>query len=506
MSDRSAGEAHVSMKQILDALDSRGQLLRTSGEIPDAVTDIADDSRMVRQGTVFVAVRGTGGDGHNWLEAARNAGAAVAIVEDPAAATAAELPCAIVRDSRLSAPIAASAFFNWPGKSLRLLAVTGTNGKTTTVSMLRHLFDGYCGTAASIGTLGVLIGSAGRELPGGGGLTTPGPIELQRLLRQLADGGVNTVALEASSHALAQHRLDSLGFDAAIFTNLTRDHLDYHGGMPAYKAAKLSLLDLLNPDGVACPNLDDPEWATLQSPSRLCGFSLLHRADLQVADVSYGMAGSRFVLSHHGQDADVELPLIGDFNVANAAGAAAVACSLGMSLQEVAGKMKTLPQVPGRLERLSSAPLVLRDYAHTPDALEHILKAVRPFTVHPNGQIGNLIVLFGCGGDRDPGKRPIMGKIAEELADRVIVTSDNPRTEDPERIIDDIEAGMTNRKHLRIVDRRDAIARALSIAQATDVVILAGKGHETYQIRGTVKFPFDEKAIVGELIGSARLP
>jgi UDP-N-acetylmuramoyl-L-alanyl-D-glutamate--2,6-diaminopimelate ligase len=364
--------------------------------------------------------------------------------------------------------------------------------------MLRHLLDAPDARAASIGTLGILIGSEGATLDGGSGLTTPGPVELQRVLRALRDQGVRTVAMETSSHALHQRRVEGLRFEAGVFTNLTRDHLDYHVTMEAYLAAKALLVELLTEQGTAILNADDPAWASLPRASRTVTFGVDDAADVRATSVRFSPRGSCWSLALGGKRHDVALPLIGDFNIANALAAAAAAWSLGLPPSAIAARLSTLPQVPGRLEILNEGPTVLRDYAHTPDALQRALEAVRPFTA------GALIVVFGCGGDRDRGKRPEMGRIAETHADRAIVTSDNPRTEDPERILDDIEAGMTAGRHERIEDRRAAIARAIAIAGADDVILLAGKGHETYQIRGTVKLPFDERTIVREIIAERR--
>ena len=476
---------------VRDALARAGVLHEVRGLLPDELTGITDDSRQVGQGSLFVAVRGTTRDGHDFLTAiADRAGAA--IVED---ASRTSLPAFVVTDARRAAPIAAAAAYGEPGSKLKLVGVTGTNGKTTTVGMLRHLLDqAEGGRCASIGTLGVLVGSEGKPQPGGGGLTTPGPVELQRVLRALVDAGVTTVAMEVSSHSLDQRRVDGLVFDAAVFTNLTRDHLDYHGTMEAYVAAKARLIDYLTATGTAVINADDDAWQVLAPAPRQVRFSLAgNDADVRASDVRYTPRGSEWQLGAGGTSATVRLPLVGDFNVANALGAAAAAWALGIPNDEIARRLSTLPQVPGRLERIHERPTVLRDYAHTPDALERALMAVRPFAER------RLIVAFGCGGDRDRGKRPQMGAIAERLADHVIVTSDNPRTEDPDRIIDDIEAGMRGTNHERITDRHDAIARALTIAAPDDVVVLAGKGHETYQIRGTIAYPFDEREIVREL-------
>ena len=475
---------------VRERLTRAGVLREVRGEMPSELNGITDDSRQVAEGSLFVAVRGTARDGHDFLAAIADR-AAAAIVEDPSRTT---LPAFVVTDARRAAPIAAAAAYGEPASKLRLVGVTGTNGKTTTVGMLRHLLDEPRSRSASIGTLGVLVGSEGVPQPGGAGLTTPGPIELQRVLRALVDAGVGTVAMEVSSHSLDQRRVDGLSFTTAVFTNLTRDHLDYHGTMDAYVAAKARLVDYLTDDGVAVINADDQAWQVLSRASRQVRFSLAgNDADVRASDIRYTPRGSDWALHAAGASAPVSLPLVGDFNVANALGAAAAAWAIGMPADAIAGKLSTLPQVPGRLERIYERPTVLRDYAHTPDALERALMAVRPFASR------RLIVAFGCGGDRDRGKRPQMGAIAERLADHAIVTSDNPRTEDPDRIIDDIEAGMSGSNHERITDRYDAIARALTIAAADDVIVLAGKGHETYQIRGTIAYPFDERQIVREL-------
>ena len=473
------------------ALQRAGLLTGESGALPQSVAALTDDSRGVSPGALFLAVRGAERDGHAFLAVAAERGAIAAIVDDPSRTT---LPALVVSDTRRAAAVAAAAFHGEPAAQLRLIGVTGTNGKTTTVGMLRHLLDEPAARAASIGTLGVLVGGAGEPLDGGSGLTTPGPVELQRVLRVLHDEGVRTIAMETSSHALHQRRVEGLTFVAGVFTNLTRDHLDYHGTMEAYFAAKAALVGQLAGDGVAVVNADDRAWDSLPPAPRTVRFGLGAAADVRVRHVRSTPDGSRFVLVLGGDTRDVMLPVIGDFNVANALAAAATAWVLGVDADTIAARIATMPQVPGRLEMVNDRPTVLRDYAHTPDSLERAIAAVRPFTT------GRLIVVFGCGGDRGRGKRPEMGRIAARGADVAIVTSDNPRTEDPERILDDIEAGMQDVPHERIEDRRDAIARALDLAAADDVVLLAGKGHETYQVRGTTRLPFDERQIVHEIV------
>ena len=486
-----------SLADVSTALVSAELLTDRRGDLPTVATGITDDSRLVRPGTVFLAVKGTERDGHDFLDMARAAGAAAAIVER-ADRLPEGMPALVVRDGRRAAPLAAAAAFGWPARQLQLVGVTGTNGKTTTVNMLRHVLDGRPARSASIGTLGVLVGSAGDPVEGGGGLTTPGPVELQRLLRTLVDAGIGKVAMEVSSHSLHQSRVAGVQFDVVVFTNLTRDHLDYHRTMEEYYRAKARLLEFLKPHGTVVYNLDDKAWATLRTDRRRVAFSeRVMTAEVHCEGVQFSPRGSQWTLALMAERLPVQLPLIGDFNVMNALGAAAAAYALGTPSPQIASRLSSLPQVPGRLELLNESPAVLRDYAHTPDALERALEAVRPFTR------GRLVVVFGCGGDRDRGKRPVMGEIAERLADVMIVTSDNPRTEDPERILDDIEAGMHSGRHERITDRREAIERALAVAGPEDVVLLAGKGHETYQVRGTTKYPFDEKEIVKSLTATA---
>lgn len=476
------------------ALTEQGLLAGTRGNLPAESAGISDDSRRVAPGDLFIAIRGWNSDGHDFLSAAAERGAAAAIVEDPERTS---LPALVVREGRRAAAIAAATAYGNPARNLTMLGVTGTNGKTTTTSIMRHLFDDGAGSSASIGTLGVLVGSDGDVLPGGSGLTTPGPVELQRVLRELVDRGVKTVPMEVSSHSLDQRRIDGLEFDAVVFTNLTRDHLDYHGTMDAYLKAKMRLLEYLKPDGTTVVNADAGEWAALEPPSRHITFAVrASAADIRARDVRYTPQGSEWTLVTPDGSADVRLPLIGEVNVENSLAAAAAAFALRISPDSIAARLATVPQVAGRLEIISTRPTVLRDYAHTPDALERTLRTARAFTR------GRLILVFGCGGDRDKGKRPLMGEIAEKAADLAIVTSDNPRTEDPDAIIDDIEAGMRGSKHERVTDRLAAIQRAIDMAEDGDIVVLAGKGHETYQIRGTTSYPFDEKEIVREMTGS----
>ena len=465
----------------------RIDLLVAAPELGPAPAALSADSRSIVPGAAYVAVRGSQADGHRFVADAVRRGAAAVIVETPGVPGVPEI---VVRDGRRAALALGAAWYGHPSRKLSLIGVTGTNGKTTTTGLIRHLLNAT-GTSGSIGTLGAFDGRGDAVLSTAGTLTTPGPIDLQATLAALVERSVDRVTMEASSHSLDQGRLDGLRFAAGVFTNLTRDHLDYHGTMESYLAAKLKLGGMLTERGVEVVNLDDTAWAVLPASSRRVTFGLHPAADVRATGIVLDAAGSRFRLEGCFGTADVSLPLLGDFNVANALAAAACALGIGMSLTQVAARLSTSPQVPGRMELLSETPcVVLRDYAHTPDALARALATLRPLTG------GRLVVVFGCGGDRDKGKRPIMGRIAAEGSDVALVTSDNPRTEDPVAIIDDIEQGMGGVAHLRIVDRLEAIHTALGQARKGDTILLAGKGHETYQILGTEKVPFDEREIV----------
>ena len=481
------------VRAVIAALRADGQLREEPGGLP-AITSVTADSRRVMAGALFCAVEGSVADGHAFLADAVRRGAAAALVSRPLPEIA--IPQVLVQDGRRAAATAAAAWYGHPARGLRLVGVTGTNGKSTTVALARHLLN----TARDVGTLGTLGGSdgAGNALPEDAGLTTPGPVELQAALAALRARGVRAVVMETSSHALHQRRVHGLAFAGAVYTNLTHDHLDYHGDYDAYLAAKMLLSEQLAGDGcVEAINADDPAWEALPSRPgvRRIRFGVQESAEVHARNVAYGAEGSTFLLVCGAERVPVTLPLVGEFNVSNALGATAVAWGLGIPATLIAARLNDAPQVPGRLERLVSEPyVVLRDYAHTPDALRRVLRALRPVTQ------GRLIVLFGAGGDRDRRKRPVMGQVAAREADLAIVTSDNPRTEDPERILDDIEEGFEGVAHVRIADRREAIARALRMVRPGDTLLLAGKGHETYQVVGAEKLPFDEAVIVRDAL------
>src|SRR5262245_25165123 len=488
----------ASLRLIVGALARAGLLIEPAdGSSLPEITGLTADARRLQRGMLFCAVHGAVLDGHKFVADAAARGAAAALVE---ARQPVSIPQVLVRNGRRAAAVAAEAWYGRPAARLQLIGVTGTNGKTTSVILSQHVL-GARWPMGAIGTLGCFDPAGALVESEAGNLTTPGPIDLQATLAALLDRGAAGVAMEVSSHSLDQGRVDGLVFRAAIFTNLTRDHLDYHETFEAYFAAKAKLVGYLSDAGLAVINTDDAAWARLPRTPRRITFGVAAngktpRPDVSARDIHVDASGARFHLVTHDGTHPVALPLLGRFNVANALGVAACAVGLEVPTSIVAERLSTAPQVPGRMERIAVDPcVVLRDYAHTPDALERALETIREVT--PAG--GRVILVFGSGGDRDRGKRAPMGEIAGRLADVAVATSDNPRTEDPERILDDIEAGMTGKPHYRIVDRRAAIGQALDLARRGDTILLAGKGHETYQIIGTTKQPFDEREVVRAL-------
>ena len=478
----------VRLGAVVAELVSADLVVETRGSEDPLLTGVSQDSRAVRSGDLFLAWSGTGFDANDVVGDAVRRGAVAAVVERPTEDL--DVPQVVVRDGRRAGALAASRYFGHPWKELFLVGVTGTNGKTTSALLIRDLLS-RLGPSAAVGTLG-LVQVDGSVRPGSEALTTPGPVDLARWMRELADAGVRHVAMEVSSHALDQRRVDGLEFQVAVFTNLSQDHLDYHPNLSAYRDAKLRLSELAASGGALVVNGEDAAWDdAFNGDRRVVRVGFGAGFDLQAAEVVSDANGSRFLLRWKGESLPVALPLLGRFNIENALGAAAVALTAGLDLARVASGLSEAPQTAGRLERVVEDPFtVLIDYAHTPEALDRVLETLRPLVR------GRLIVLFGAGGDRDPGKRPEMGAAAGRWADLSVVTSDNPRTENPDRIIDEILPGLARSEFLRITDRREAIRTALTLAAPEDVVLLAGKGHETYQVLGTERHPFDERAIV----------
>ena len=465
-----------------------------------AVEQVSCDSRRLGPGTLFVGLPGTTVDGGAYWPEALAAGAVAAVVGPQAAAARPAAPGdpVIVGPDPVAhwAGLLAAEFWQQPSRRLALIGVTGTNGKTTTTHLIEHL-------ASQAGFPSALFGTLVNRWPGHSVTaqhTTAFADLLQAQLAQAAEAGAQIAAMEVSSHALDQHRVAGCRFASAVFTNLTQDHLDYHPSMEAYFAAKASLFDAPLLGGGAVVNIDDP-WGA-QLAERLtaegrhpCWRSSLNssEAELRVADLELHSAGIAGTLITPVGSGAFRSPLVGRFNLMNLLQAVGALAQQGMPLSMLLAGLDTFRGVPGRMERVSVAsatelPAVLVDYAHTPDGLENALAAARPFTR------GRLICVFGCGGDRDRSKRPQMGAIAARLADQVVLTSDNPRTEDPQRILDDVVAGIPAGTALQVeADRAMAIAEALRAAAPDDLVLIAGKGHEDYQILGTTKVHFDDR-------------
>jgi UDP-N-acetylmuramoyl-L-alanyl-D-glutamate--2,6-diaminopimelate ligase len=480
------------LQRIIQSLEQAGLVAESPDSVPAAIAGLTEDSRRVEPGWVFCAIEGTADDGHKYLADAVSRGAVAALVSRRSDSP---LPQIVVRDPRAALALAAREWFGHPAREMEVVGVTGTNGKSTTVALIRHMVN-RAGDAGSIGTLGAFDGAG--EAVYQEGLTTPGPVQLEETLARLRDRGVRRLVMEVSSHALQQRRVDGVTFGVGVFTNLTHDHLDYHATLEEYFQAKQRLVKLVGEGGTVVINADEPVWSRLDvGPGlRTVSFGLREDAMVRAGDVEVEPDGTRFRLDLAGDTFAVRSPLLGGFNVSNALAAAAAAWCLDTSPTDIVARLADAPQVAGRMERIwAEGFLILRDYAHTPDALRRAIAAARPLTT------GRLIVLFGCGGDRDRRKRPAMGKIAAADADLAIVTSDNPRTEDPDRIIDEIVEGMEGRAFIRITNRRDAIGRAVDTLEDGDCLLLAGKGHETYQVVGTERSPFDERGIVLDILG-----
>ncbi len=470
------------------------------GDAEVEVTGLAYDNRRVTDGTLFFCVPGERSDGHDFAAAAVDAGAAALVVERPLEVDVAQ---ARVPSARAAMAPAAARFFGDPTSELRVAGITGTNGKTTTVFLLRHILERAGRQTGLLGTVKRVVGGVEEEVE----RTTPEAIDLQETFSRMLDGGDVACAMEVSSHALALARVNGIHFAVAAFTNLTQDHLDFHADMEDYFAAKSRLfgfgLEAAAEPGARIVNVDDPYGARLAAEIAAAGADDLttvsvsgtEGASIAARDVRFDASGSRFTVLAGGEEAAGRLPLPGDFNVANALVAIAAAGALGVGITEAVVALADAPPVPGRLEPVQAGQAfsVLVDYAHTPDSLRNVLEAARRLTSN------RLITVFGCGGDRDRAKRPLMGQIGARLSDLAIVTSDNPRSEDPGAIIEEIVAGVDGGTVEVEVDRRLAIRMALDAAGERDTVVIAGKGHEQGQeFEAGRKIPFDDREVARE--------
>ncbi len=469
---------------------------------PD-ILSVVSDSRQVAAGALFAALPGSKGDGADFIQDAIKRGAAAVLASalpNPPPA----VPVVVVPDARKGLGEAADGFYRHPAASLDLIGVTGTNGKTTTAYLLRHLLNHAGRRCGMLGTVQYDVGGKLEPAP----LTTPDTVRFTRSLAEMRDAGCRAAVVEASSHAIDQERIWPHRFAAAIFTNLTRDHLDYHGTMEAYREAKRGLFARLDSRAVAVLNFRDPAARRMAEgvAARVTGYVLADsgasvsapNGAATVRIVASDLAGQTFRVDGAGLSGEFRTPLVGGHNVENCLGAMLAALGLGVGAADIASAMADFPGVPGRLERIEApnGAVAFVDFAHTDGALHSVLSVLRPLVK------GKLITVFGCGGDRDKGKRPLMAKAAEAHSDRVVVTSDNPRTEDPLAIINDIMPGFARPERVSVEpDRAGAVRLALRGAGAGDAVLVAGKGHEDYQIIGTEKRHLDDRELVREAMG-----
>jgi UDP-N-acetylmuramoyl-L-alanyl-D-glutamate--2,6-diaminopimelate ligase len=478
------------------------------------VTGIAHDSRHAAPGALFVALRGQRADGAAFAAQAIARGAQAVIAESPAPAGT-SVPWLVVSDARFALAVLADAFFGRPSDQLRLVGITGTNGKTTTAYLLHSIFEAAGVRCGLLGTVVYNVGGLEREAT----RTTPEAPELQAMLREMVDAGCGAAVMEVSSHALALRRVDGLRFAAGVFSNLTRDHLDFHHDMESYFAAKRRLFEILPEGAPAVINLDDPRGvALLQIVRRPVTYAIRNTADITPEPYELALSGLRVTIRTPRGPVAVRSTLVGQPNVYNLMAAVATAIALDVPLEAIEKGIARLPGVPGRFELVSSSDddvSVVVDYAHTDDALKNLLETARALST------GRMVTGLGCGGDRYRTKRPLMGAVAGRMSDVVVITSDNPRSEDPARIIEEVELGipgaperaagrpvrpgMRGPQVLALVDRGEAIARAVELAQAGDLVIVAGKGHEKTQVIGDREIPFDDVEVSRAALARRRM-
>jgi UDP-N-acetylmuramoyl-L-alanyl-D-glutamate--2,6-diaminopimelate ligase len=471
--------------------------------LAESCTGVTHDSRRATAGSVFVALRGLKADGATFAPQAIANGAA-AVVAEHAAGHASHVPWIVVRDARLALALLAAEFHQHPSRTLRVVGITGTNGKTTTSYLISEIFEAAGIRCGLMGTVTYRLGDREFEAT----RTTPEAPEVQGLLRQMLAAGCGACVMEVSSHALALKRVDGMHFAAAVFTNLTRDHLDFHGDMENYFSAKRRLFEMLPEGAPAVINVDDPKGAALvETVARPVTYGINRAADVTPGPLSFALGGLEFDVRSPQGTVRVQSKLVGKPNVYNILAAVSTTAALGVPLSAIERGLHQLAGVPGRFEVVSAPDddiTVAVDYAHTDDALRNLLETARPLARR------QLITVFGAGGDRDRTKRPLMGMVAGRLSDVVVITSDNPRGEDPQRIIDEVMRGAAPEMRTKgadvvaIIDRREAIQYAIGRASGGDVVLIAGKGHEKYQEIGGRVLPFDDVAVAREALGARR--
>ena len=455
------------------------------------ITGISYNSKTVQKGDIFVCLKGEYSDGHDYAKMAVENGASALYCEKELSL---DVPQVIVESTRHEIADIAAEFYGYPSKKLNLIGVTGTNGKTTVTHLIQRIIEDANHKCALIGTLGYKLSS--KDTYHDAKHTTPQAPELQKTLEMICENKIDYVAMEVSSHALDQNRVGGCDFNGAVFTNLTQDHLDYHITMKNYFEAKAILFRALKAGDFAVINNDDEYAENFKSVVadgvKIYTYGIKQNADIMAENIDFSIHGAKFNCKIHGKDKPVNLQMNGMFSVYNALAALAAGIAMGIAEDVCIKALEETKSVDGRFEIVNKKPLVIVDYAHTPDGLENVLRAARELTPEES----SLICLFGCGGDRDATKRPKMGKIADENADIVVVTSDNPRSEDPQLIISDILAGIKSVNTQKVFvepDRRTAISMLKNIAKENDVVVLAGKGHEDYQILKDKTIHFDDR-------------
>ena len=476
----------MKLDELIEYLDYKDLVNFKSAEI----TGISYDSKTTKSGDIFVCLVGEHTDGHEFAQDAIGNGAAALLVER---ALNIKIPQVVVDNTRHKIADIADRFYSRPSMGLNLLGITGTNGKTTVTHLIQKIFEENCQKCALIGTLGYKLSSGGEYRDAKH--TTPQAPELQATLRMIKDvEKIDNVVMEVSSHALEQNRVGGCRFNGAILTNLTQDHLDYHITMDKYFDAKAILFKNLGEGSFAVINADDPYAQrfldVVPEGVRKFTYGITNSADIMAKDINFSLNGAEFTLNAVGQDYEVNLHMNGMFSVYNVLAAITSASAMGIDINTALKALENIKGVAGRFEVVAKKPLVIVDYAHTPDGLENVLNSAREITP----EHGKLICVFGCGGDRDATKRPKMGAIAEKIADTVVITSDNPRSEDPQQIITDILAGLKSTNSVIVeADRGQAIALLKNITQNNDVIVIAGKGHEDYQILKDRTIHFDDR-------------
>ena len=481
------------LKDIISTLDVQ----QVQGNQNVSIQDITADSRAVKPNSLFIALDGATVDGHNYIDKAVDAGAVAVIVSKPVTVPA-DVCVITVDDTRQAMMVCVPYFFDYPANRMRMVGVTGTNGKTTTTHMIRHILKAQGHKVGVIGTVHIMIGDTSYPIHN----TTPDVVDLQHILHQMVQENVEYCVMEVSSHALALGRVSGVEFDTAVFTNLTQDHLDFHKTFENYLAAKCKLFEQVSaPNQVkdnkgAVINIDDSYGYRVmeKTTAPTITYSTLGKGTLNASDVHMSTKNSQYTVNYKGESYPISMNATGLFNVYNTLAAIGACLQEGISMEAIDTALKTFSSVPGRFELIEEGQdfAVVVDYAHTPDGLQNILETAKAIKEN------RIIIVFGCGGDRDATKRPIMGRIAAEYGDKIYVTSDNPRTEDPVQIVKDVEVGV--KEALRegtsyevIVDRREAINHAIHDAKAGDIVIIAGKGHENYQILKNETIHFDDR-------------